>query len=281
MRLGGPIFDAPRDDPDSYFAKAREVGYGAAVCPLRPGADDVACRACEGAAKRHDVVIAEVGAWGNNPISPDDATRELSVDNTIAALELADRVGARVCVNVAGSRGETWDGPHPDNVSRDTFDRIVESVRRIVDAVKPTRTAYALEAMPFTLPDSPETYVELLDAIDRPAYTAIHFDPVNMIHAPRLAYDTAGFLRRCFDLLGPRIRSVHAKDIALRGDLTVSLPEVPPGEGVLNYGVFLREIGKLNADLPVLIEHLPDAETYERAAAFVRSVAERVGVALR
>ena len=281
MRLGGPIFDVSRDDPDAYFARARELGYGAAVCPLQPGANDDACRDCEAAARRHDVVIAEVGAWGNNPISSDEATRERSIAKTVAALELAERVGARVCVNVAGSRGDAWDGPHPDNVSRETFDGIVDSVRRIVDAVRPKRAVYALEAMPFTLPDSPELYVELLDAIDRPAHTAVHFDPVNMIHSPRLAYDTGGFLRRCFALLGPRMRSVHAKDIALRHELTVSLPEVPPGEGMLDYGVFLRELDRLNADLPVLIEHLPDAATYNRAADFIRGEAKRLGITLR
>ena len=275
------MFDAPRDDPDAYFAKARQMGYGATVCPLQPGAGDDSCRACEAAAARHDVVIAEVGAWHNNPISPDDATRETSIANCIAALDLADRVGARVCVNVAGSRGDTWAGPHPGNVGRDAFDLIVESVRRIVDSVRPTRAAYALEAMPFTLPDSPESYVELLDAIDRPSMTAVHFDPVNMIHTPRLAYDTVGFLRRCFELLGPRMRSVHAKDIALRGNLTVSLPEVPPGEGMLDYSVFLRELDRLDPDLPVLIEHLPDAAAYARAAAFVRSAADAAGVVLR
>ena len=48
-----------------------------------------------------------------NPISPDDATRARGLETCTARLALAERVGARCCVNVAGSRGETWDGAAP------------------------------------------------------------------------------------------------------------------------------------------------------------------------
>ncbi len=59
-----------------------------------------------------------------------------------------------------------WDGPHPDNFSRDTFDLIVQSTREIIDAVKPQRTFYALETMPWIFPSSPDEYLELIKAID-------------------------------------------------------------------------------------------------------------------
>ena len=117
-------------------------------------------------------------------------------------------------MNVAGSRSSVWDGPHPDNLNGDTFALIVDSVREILDSVQPQRTYYALEPMPFTLPDSPDSYLELMRAIDRPRF-AVHLDPVNMINSPAKFYDNAGFLRECFDKLGPHIRVVHAKDITL------------------------------------------------------------------
>lgn len=282
MRLGGPIFGDWKGDLDRWAKLVRDHGYGAAVCPLKPGVDDAEIRACREAAARADVVIAEVGAWRNNPISPNDAERKRSIQNTIAALDLAERVGARVCVNIAGSRDPgQWDGPHPENVSEETFALIVDSVREIVDAVKPTRTTYALEAMPYTLPDSPEAYLKLLAAIDRPTMTAVHLDPVNMIHTPRLAYDTAGFLRRCFRLLGPYVRTVHAKDTKLQHKLTVHLDEAVPGEGSLDYRVFLRELDAIDPDIPILVEHLSNAETYRRAADYIRGVAKAEGIALR
>jgi hypothetical protein len=61
-------------------------------------------------------------------------------------------------VNIAGARGEKWDGPYADNFSQDIFDLIVETVRGIIDAVKPTRTFYTLEPMPYIFPDSADGY---------------------------------------------------------------------------------------------------------------------------
>ena len=62
------------------------------------------------AAREADIVIAEVGAW-SNPISPDEGTRQQAIRHCQEQLALADRVGARCCVNIAGSRSPDWAGP--------------------------------------------------------------------------------------------------------------------------------------------------------------------------
>ena len=76
-------------------------------------------------------------------------------------------------------------------------------------------------------PDSPDSYLELIKAIDRPAF-AVHLDPVNIICSPQLFYSNGAFLRECFTKLGPYIKGCHAKDIALGETLTVHLTEVRP-----------------------------------------------------
>ena len=138
MRLGGPVFggDAVTRDPDAWIAALRARNYRAAYCPLDERADDATVRAFANAARAADIVIAEVGAW-SNPLSPDDATREKALALCRERLALADRIGARCCVNIAGSRGPKWDGPHPDDLTEDTFALLVETVRAIIDAVKP------------------------------------------------------------------------------------------------------------------------------------------------
>jgi sugar phosphate isomerase/epimerase len=55
---------------------------------------------------------------------------------------------------------------------------------------------------------------------------------------------------------------------------------VRPGLGSLDYAAFLREAARLDADLPVMLEHLPDAGDYQAAATHLRSVASNVGVTL-
>jgi sugar phosphate isomerase/epimerase len=276
VRLASPL---PRtwDSPGGWVRALREHGFRAAYWPLPDEAPAAEVDAYAEAARAAGIVIAEIGAWHANPLSPDDATRARGVERCRAQLALAERVGARCCVNVAGSRGDAWDAPHPDNLSADTFALIVDTVREILDDVQPARTYFTLEPMPWTLPDSPDSYLALLRAIDRPRF-AVHLDPVNFVNSPAKLYDNAALLRECFAKLGPHIRSVHAKDIVLEPRLTVHLQEVRPGLGVLDFRVLLTELDRLDPDTPVLVEHLGSDADYAAAVAHIRGVAGALGV---
>ncbi|MCL6459432.1 MAG: sugar phosphate isomerase/epimerase [Gorillibacterium sp.] len=270
MRLGGPVF-IKDVNPELWVNALKHEGYRSTVCPIGSDADEALIQAYRTAAEENDIVIAEVGAW-SNPISTDEIQRQQALEFCKRQLHLADRIGARGCVNIAGSRGEQWDGPHPDNFSADTFALIVDTVREIIDEVQPDSACFALETMPWVFPDSADSYLDLLKAIDRKAF-AVHFDPVNMISNPRLYYRNGEMIRDFIAKLGTHLITCHAKDIKLNSKLTVHLEEVLPGQGALDYGVLLRELHKLNRDIPVIIEHLSSEELYRAAAKHIRSVA--------
>jgi hypothetical protein len=78
--------------------------------------------------------------------------------------------------------------------------------------------------MPWMYPDSAENYLRLIHAIDRKRF-AVHFDPVNLVNSPQRYYASGDLIRDFTHKLGPRIRSCHAKDIALSGRMTVHLDE--------------------------------------------------------
>ena len=275
MRLGSPL-PSTWDSPAGWVATVQRHGFRAAYWPLGDDTDADTVAAYADAAAAADIVIAEIGAW-SNPLSPDAATRSAAIELSKRRLELADRVGARCCVNLAGTLADTWDGPHPDNLSRETFALIVDTVREIIDAVEPRRTYYTLEPMPWSLPDSADSYLELMGAIDRPRF-AVHFDPTNLINNPAKFYDNAGLLRECFAKLGPHIRCCHAKDITLANQLTVHLAEAIPGQGALDYRVLLTELDRLDPDTPILVEHLTTDAEYAAAVAHIRAVAGALGL---
>lgn len=277
MRLGGPIFEQCAD-PGGWVAAMREQGYRAAFCPVGVDADDATVQAYADAAAAADIVIAEVGAW-SNPLGPDEEASRAALKNCQEKLALADRIGARCCVNIAGSRGEEWHGHDPANLTDDTFDLIVEVVRKIIDAVEPARTFYTLETMPWMYPDSPDSYVRLVEAIDRQAF-AVHMDPVNLVCSPQRYYGNAALIQEFIDKLGPHIRSCHAKDIAFAQKLTVHLDEARPGTGGLDYRAYLGGLSKLDPDVALMMEHLPNAEEYALAAAYIRSVGNELGIDL-
>lgn len=277
MRLGAPIVQ-PYADPLAWVAAVQAKGYGAAYCPVKPDADLEVIAAYRAAAQAANIIIAEVGAW-SNPLSPDPAVRAAALDKCKASLLLAERIGACCCVNIAGSCGEKWDGPHPADLTPETFERIVATVREIIDAVQPRQTVYALETMPWMYPDSLESYQALLKAIDRPGF-GVHFDPVNLINSPERYFRNDELIRACVAALGPQIRSVHVKDIQLANRLTVHLDEARPGQGGLDLRMLLRELNKLAPTLPIMLEHLPNEIEYDLASAHVRAVATEEGITL-
>jgi sugar phosphate isomerase/epimerase len=277
LRLGGPAF-GKFEDPDAWVRLIKSLGYRAAYCPLGHNEKDDVVKACADAAKKADIIIAEVGAW-SNPISPDEETRRKALTKCRESLALADRIDAKCCVNISGSRSSArWQGPHPDNLTDETFDMIVETTRAIIDEVKPTRTHFTLETMPWAYPDSADSYLRLIKAIDRRRF-AVHFDPVNLVTSPQRYFRNAELIRDFFKKLGPRIKSCHAKDILLQSKLTTHLDEVRPGLGGLDYAVFLRELSKF-PHTPLMLEHLKGPEEYRRAADHIRSVAKKTGIFL-
>ncbi|MBM3216189.1 sugar phosphate isomerase/epimerase [Candidatus Poribacteria bacterium] len=277
MRLGAPVFQ-PYDSPERWAEVVRSYGYRAAYAPVGYDAPADGIRAYAEAASAADLVIAEVGAW-SNPLSPDEATRKKALDHCKKSLQLAEDLGARCCVNIAGSRGTKWDGPCPEDLTETTFEMIVATVREIIDAVEPRRTYYALEMMPWMYPDSPDSALRLIHAIDRRQY-GVHFDPTNIIGSPQRFFGTGAVIRECVQKLGPHIRSCHLKDAKMGEGFLVHLDETRPGTGSLDYGTLLRELNRLDPDLPAMLEHLPNEEEYRLAADYVRSVANREHIAL-
>ncbi|MBC7326741.1 sugar phosphate isomerase/epimerase [bacterium] len=278
MRLGGPVFGTYKE-PEEWLSLLEKYGYSAAYCPIDSSAGEEIIKAYEEAGRKRDIVIAEVGAW-SNPLSPDEETRRSAIELCKRQLYLADKIGAQCCVNIAGSRGEKWDGPCEKDLTEETFEMIVETVRAIIDDVKPTRTFYTLETMPWMFPDSPDSYLRLLKAIDRKQF-AVHLDIVNMINSPRRYFHNAEFIKECVEKLGPYIKSCHAKDVLMSEEFIVHIKEVRPGLGKLDYKTLLRELERVSPDIPLMMEHLTSEEEYLLAGAYIRQIAKEAGVLIK
>ena len=287
VRLGGAGIEY-KGDPGAYAREHVAFGYRAAYMPNVRIENRDEVKAIVKALADADVIIAEAGAW-KNLIAHDEATLKANVEYAVHQLALADEMGARACVafhGTVGHAGDPWQlsdnydyGPHPDNQSEAGFQRAVDTARYVIDAVKPKRTKFSLEIVPWLVTDTPENYLKLLKAIDRPQFGA-HIDAVNMVISPRLYFNSGKMIREGFALLGPWIVSCHAKDIVLQGGpgrISFHLDEVVPGEGNLDYGAYLTEIDKLGRDVPLMLEHF-DVSGYRKGLAHMRKVAREVGV---
>ena len=106
--------------------------------------------------------------------------------------------GSPCCVNIVGTSSPiSWDAADPSNFTPETYERIISSIREIIDAVNPVRAYYCIEPMPWMIPDSPDVYLQLLQDVDRKMFGA-HMDFVNMINCPRRYLDPETFIEECF-----------------------------------------------------------------------------------
>jgi sugar phosphate isomerase/epimerase len=284
-------YDVPwTGDPDAYVRFYADAGYRAIYAPPLQPNDTGLIRATREAAARANLIIGEAGAW-RNLVAHDETTRKANLQFAIDTLAVADELGTVACVAYHGTVGHPGDGwglsdnydygPHPDNRGEAGLQRMVETARHVIDAVKPKRTKFSLEMVPWLMTGTPEDYLRVIKAVDRTEFGA-HIDAANMIVSPGLYFDTPGMLRHGFELLGPYVVSAHAKDIVMQGGpgrISFHMDEVSVGEGNLDYRAYLRELDALDRDVPLMLEHYTQPE-YDSSAAHIRRVAAEIGVAV-
>jgi sugar phosphate isomerase/epimerase len=276
LRLGGPAF-AREDDPEQLAQAHRKLGYRAAYCPGVALKEADRIKAVAAAFAKQDVILAEVGRWCNL-LEADPEKRRQNLQTVTDGLALAEAVGARCCVDIAGSFNPTsWFGPHPDNFTPKFFDAAVENARKIIDAVKPARAKFCYEMMGWAMPDSPDCCLRMIKAVDRPAF-GVHLDPCNLVNSPERYYRNTDLLNECFDKLGRWIVSCHAKDLTWDIEMNVHFREVCPGKGSLDYPTYLKRLAALPEPPPLMLEHLGSAEEYARAREHIVAVGGQAGL---
>jgi len=278
MRLGGSVF-YNGTDPEEYALAHVKKGFGAALCP-----DWISIEKpnelinFKKVMKKHDIKIAEVGAWCN-PLHPDKKQAEENIQFMISRLRLAEELEAATCVNILGTKQTmTWFGPHKDGYSEEFFQEAVNVSQYIIDTVKPQHTKLSFEMMPYCFLDSPDSYLTFLQTVERKE-AAVHLDICNTMNHPKRFFENGQFIKETFELLKDNIVTMHLKDIALKEDsLTVAFEEVLLGTGGIDYMVLMEEVAKLPEDTPAMLEHLETEAEYDWAAEAVVSFALVAGL---
>lgn len=269
MRLGtsSPL---KHDSAEEWAKNQIALGCRSVVFPLSSDDPEEKIKEYVDAARKYDLLIAEVGIW-RNAMSMDPDDRKAQRDYCVRQLQLADRIGARCAVNVAGAMGPRWDGHYKENFTEETKAEIVKMVREIIDRAEVNNTYFTLEPMPWMIPTGPEDYARLIEEADRERF-AVHMDIINMTNSSDRYYGAEAFVDRCAELLGDKIRSCHIKDVHLKEEYTFQLEECAPGKGEFPLRYYVEKMNSLDADMPVILEHLNTDEEYIKYMAYLKEV---------
>ncbi len=271
MRLGVSS-QLEHSSVEEWASKHVELGCKAVVFPVSCNEPEEKIIAYKEAAEKAGLMIAEVGIW-RNALSPDDAERKKNMDYCVEQLRMADFIGARCAVNVAGAIGERWDGPYKANFTGETRKKIIEMVRTIIDRANVKNTFFTLEPMPWMVPTGPEDYLQLLNEVERDRF-AVHMDMINMVNGADRYFDIEGLIDKSMDILGDKIRSCHIKDVHLAQEYTFRLEECAPGCGEFPLAYYVEKINELDPEMPVILEHLNTDEEYYK---YIKVLKEKLG----
>lgn len=259
MRLGtsSPLKHTSAED----WAKTQaQLGCSAVVFPVQ--SDEGEDKICEykAAAERHGLMIAEVGIW-RNALAADMQEREKNIGYCVQQLRMADFIGARCAVNVAGAFGERWDGHYRANFTDEARKQTVRMIQEIIDRADIKNTYFTIEPMPWMIPTGPKEYLRLIEAVGRDRF-AVHLDGINMINSADRYFHAEEFIDECIELLGDKIRSCHIKDVHLKEEYTFQLEECAPGLGEFPLRHYAERLNALDGDMPIILEHLNTDEEY-------------------
>lgn len=258
---------------EEWASKLAEAGCRAVNFPLDYTCSEELIDAYAEAAQKYYLTIAEVGAWCN-PISPDKEVRKEALKRCKGQLRLAEKLKARCCVNVSGSKGARWDGAYRENLTQETWREMIESIQEIIDAVKPEHTFYTIEPMPWMYPMGPDEYVKMIQEVDREAF-GVHMDVFNWITSVNRYFYHEEFMEECFAKLGKYIKSCHLKNVYLYQNFTLQLKETACEKGSLHLEKYAELIENLDKDMPVIIEHLNSEEEYLTSLVYVKKLFEK------
>ena len=208
---------------------------------------------------------------------PNDAVRWHIIDKIKAGNRVARLLRAGVHLIRPGSLNPAgaWT-PHPDNHTRESVDRFVDSLRQIGEDAVEQNVTVVVECHVVSIMRSPDVCADVVERVGSPGIRLV-MDPVNHFESIDHAFNSTEHLNYIFDVLGPLSPIGHAKDLIVGNSLVTHLDEGVPGDGLLDYTTFLTRFQEYNPDGYLLFEHIPP-EQIPKATAFIKKVAGEAGI---
>lgn len=240
----------------------------------------------------HDLPICALSGY-TNIVHPEPAERRRRLDMLRAILRHARDFGTPYVITETGTFNPESDWvAHPHNRTEAGFETCRGVIADLVQVAYDHGAVLLLETYVNNVVGSVEETVRMFAAIDHPALGLL-MDPTNYFEAHNIDR-MDHVLRQIFDTLADRIRIAHAKDVkraqdssekhadidaseahSFRGVGAIELPA--PGLGVLNYDYYLRRLAEKHPNIPIIIEHLDEADV-PRAKKFLDSKLRANGV---
>ena len=227
------------------------------------------------------LAVAQIGAFGFNPLSDDRAAQDAQADVLRQAIPLARQAGCRWIVICGGNHHPSgfgaWDAR---NATDAALDRVAEALDPMLKLAHMHGAVLSIEPYLKTAVSGPARFHALRDRLDDPSALAANLDV------------TSHYDFRDYADPGPRCREVcegyaghyglgHVKDVGLSDGFHLHMGLAPLGTSPTDWAAVL---GMMAPHMPedgwLILEHCADLEEARRSLAVLRQAADRAGVSL-
>jgi sugar phosphate isomerase/epimerase len=226
------------------------------------------CAGVRGVFARHGVRLAAVSGTFN-AIHPDRVARQRDICRVQRLIEGCNALGTNVVTLCTGTRDrdDMW-RRHPDNAAPEAWADLLATLDALVPVAEAHGVVLGIEPEQANVVDSAVKARRLLDDV-KSKRLRIVLDGANLFD-PHALGNMSAVLRKAFDLLGPDIEMVHAKDIT--GD--EAKKDQAAGTGLLDWPTYFRLMKSSRFDGPVLLHNLKPSQV-AASVEFVRRQAAR------
>ncbi|ASV83048.1 xylose isomerase-like TIM barrel family protein [Ochrobactrum quorumnocens] len=215
-----------------------------------------------------------------NIIHPDKAERERRVGYLKEIIRHAQYLGTPYVISETGTYNTDSDWVHhPKNKTEEGFEECRKVIADLSQFAYDHGAVFLLETYVNNVVGSVEETVKMFAQVDHPGLGLL-MDPTNYFETHNIDRMDE-ILNQVFDTLSDKIKIGHAKDVKRSGDdktekhadigdadaleshtfRGVGEIELPaPGLGSLNYDLYLKRLAQKHPNIPMIIEHLDEAD---------------------
>ncbi len=254
------------------------------------------CRQIRDTFRDHHLPICCISAY-TNIVHPDAGERGKRLDRLKEILAHAQYLGSPYVLSETGTFDTTSDWVHhPKNKTEEGWEDCRAVIADLAQHAYDHGAVFLLETYVNNVVGSVEETLRMFAEVDHPGLGLV-MDPTNYFEAHNIN-EMDRTLNHVFDALSDRIKIGHAKDVKRSGDdkaekhsdigddtaaeshtfRGVGEIELPaPGLGELNYDLYFQRLAKKHPNIPMIIEHLDEADV-PRAKQFIDGKLRENGV---
>lgn len=156
---------------------------------------------------------------------------------------------------------------HPENSSREAWQDLIATLAILLESAEAAGVDLGIEPEMANVIHSARRARQLLDELKSPRLKII-LDGANLLSSETIDNQRMTF-SEAFDLLGPDIIMIHAKDFPIHGNQSQAA-----GQGAIDFPFYLELVQKSGFDGPVVLHNLSENEV-PHSMAYVRGLLAR------